>query len=274
MFDNENQPLEIKIQELHKSFHENHVLKGINLEIQRGDIVAIVGKSGSGKTVLLDHIIGLQKPDRGRVFLADHESSGSPLVDLATLDEAGMDRLRIHWAIVFQRNALYSGTVYENIALSLRMIKGMEESEVRRRAENVLKSVGLDPTTVLEKHRDELSGGMAKRVAVARALAMDPVLIFYDEPTTGQDPEHAQQLHNLICQAHQRGCEDGSRRTTVIISHDKDLLARLQPRIIMLHEGGVFFDGPYKEFAQHESPVIRPYFELMPMLHERQRAAT
>jgi phospholipid/cholesterol/gamma-HCH transport system ATP-binding protein len=266
------QPLEIRVEDLHKSFGPHPILQGIELQIHRGEIVAIVGRSGSGKTVLLDHIIGRLKPDRGRVLLADHESPDSPLVDLNTLDEAGLDRLRMHWAVVFQRNALYSATVYENIALSLREVKGMEEQEIRRRATVAVASVGLDPKTVLDKHRDDLSGGMAKRVAVARALANDPMLIFYDEPTTGQDPEHAQQIHNLICDAHARGCEDGSPRTTLIISHDKDLLARLRPRIVMLHEGIVFFDGPYESFAQSDSPVIRPYFALMPALHERERS--
>src|SRR5687768_10862228 len=106
-------PTEIRARDLYKSFGEHAVLGGIDLEIRRGEMVAIVGGSGSGKTVLLRHFLGHFRPDRGQVWVADHESAGSPLVDLATLDDAGMDRLRRHWAVVFQSNALFPGTVYE-----------------------------------------------------------------------------------------------------------------------------------------------------------------
>lgn len=263
-------PLEIVVEGLCKSFGGHEVLTDINLEVRSGEFLAIVGQSGCGKSVLVHHIIGQLVPDRGRVLVADHERQGAPLTDLAELDEEAMDRIRIHWAVVFQRNALFSGTVYENIALWLREVKRLDEDEIRKRARAAAESVGLDPDTVLQKDREELSGGMAKRVAVARAVAMDPILIFYDEPTTGLDPEHAAQIHDLICKTHQGGRADGVRRTTLIITHDKDLLHRLRPRVVMLHEGGVFFDGPYAEFSRSSSPVIRPYFDLMPALQERQ----
>jgi phospholipid/cholesterol/gamma-HCH transport system ATP-binding protein len=113
-------PPEVRAEDVHKAFGDHHVLRGIDLTVTRGELVAIVGGSGSGKTVLLRHFLGFLNPDRGRVWVADHESPGSPLVDLATLDDNGMDRLRRHWAIVFQGNALFPGTVYENIALVLR----------------------------------------------------------------------------------------------------------------------------------------------------------
>src|ERR1700691_3470846 len=124
-------PLEIRVDDLYKSFGTNHVLRGINLSIQRGEMIAIVGGSGSGKTVLLDHLIGQLQPDQGKVWIADHESPDSPLVDLATLDQAGLDRLRIHWAVVFQSNALFSGTVEENIALALQYVQGLDETETQ-----------------------------------------------------------------------------------------------------------------------------------------------
>ncbi len=262
--------VEIRIEDLHKSFDEHPVLQGIDLTVQRSDLLAIVGGSGCGKTVLLKHILRQLTPDRGRVLVADHARPDQALVDLATLTEEEMDELRLHWAVVFQRNALFSGSVFENIALWFREVKGMSDAEVRPIAIEVLESVGFtDVQRLLEKDRDELSGGMAKRVAVARALSMDPALMFYDEPTTGLDPVHAAQIHRLIHDTHHRLSRSGEPRTTVIITHDKDLLHRLEPRIVMLHEGRIFFDGSFSEFEQSDSPIIRPYFDVMPILHER-----
>lgn len=261
---------EIRIDDLHKSFNDHVVLSGVSLEVDRGDLTAIVGGSGCGKTVLLRHILRQLQPDRGRVLIADHERADHGLVDIANLTEEEMDRLRTHWAVVFQRNALFSGTVFENIALWFREVKGMADADIEPIAVAALESVGFkDMQSLLVKDRDELSGGMAKRVAVARAMSMDPILMFYDEPTTGLDPTHAAQIHRLIHETHQRPTGRGIPRTTVIITHDKDLLHRLQPRIIMLHEGRVFFDGTYGQFEQSESEIIRPYFDLMPILNQR-----
>ncbi|HVT91030.1 MAG TPA: ATP-binding cassette domain-containing protein [Tepidisphaeraceae bacterium] len=261
--------LEIQVKNLHKSFGENHVLKGVNLEIKRGELVAIVGSSGSGKTVLLQHLIGRMRPDEGSVLLADHESPGEPLTDLATLDDQTMDRLRRHWAVVFQKNALFTGSVYDNIALGLADVKGMEEPEIQKRVHDVIESVDLDAEHVPQLDREELSGGMAKRVAIARALALDPVLIFYDEPTTGLDPEHAEQIQDLIRDVHRRKPEQGKQRTTLIITHDMSLLSRLEPRIVMLNEGKIFFDGALDAFRKSKSPPIQPYLEMMPVLHNQ-----
>jgi phospholipid/cholesterol/gamma-HCH transport system ATP-binding protein len=262
-------PVEIRVEDLHKRLGGHRVLSGVTLAIRRGEIVAIVGGSGCGKTVLLDHIIGQLSPDRGRVLVANHERLGAPLTDLQTIDEEEMDLIRVHWAVVFQQNALFTGTVYENIALWLREVKNLDEPQIWQRARAAAEAVGLDADTILEKDRDELSGGMAKRVAVARALSMEPIHMFYDEPTTGLDPDHAAQIHELICRTHGGGRTDGVHRTTLVITHDKDLLFRLRPRIVMLYEGRVFFDGPYERFEEADSPVIRPYFDLMPVLHER-----
>jgi phospholipid/cholesterol/gamma-HCH transport system ATP-binding protein len=261
---------EIRVEDLHKSFGNNHVLRGINLEIHSGEMVAIVGGSGSGKTVLLRHLLGDFKPDRGHIWIADHEAPNSPLVDLATLDDEGMDHLRRHWAVVFQGNALFPGTVFENIALVLREVKGLPEAEIRRKAEEVVQAVGLDVTRVLDIDRRDLSGGMAKRVGIARALALDPMLIFYDEPTSGLDPNLAHQIQDLIGEAHHRK-NDSTPSTTIMITHDKELLYRLGPRVVMLHGGVVAFDGPYDDFRQTDSSIVRPYLELMPGLHQRIR---
>jgi len=266
--------VEIRIEGLHKSFDGVEVLRGVDLDILRGELVTLVGASGCGKTVLLQHVIAHFRPDRGRVLVSDHALPGGPLVDLATLDERELDEIRVHTAIVFQRNALFSDTVYENIAIWLREILHMKEDAILARARDSLVAVGLEPTReLLRRHRDELSGGMAKRVAVARALAMRPMVIFLDEPTTGLDPTSAYQIHELIEDTHRRPVEGDTEPTTVIVTHDKDLLRRLRPRVVMLHDGKIHFDGSFEDFEASDSPIIRPYFDLMPLLHNRARAA-
>ncbi|MDP6351867.1 MAG: ATP-binding cassette domain-containing protein [Alphaproteobacteria bacterium] len=253
-----------------QTFDGRPVLAGIDLDIRRGEVVAIVGGSGCGKTVLLNHILGLIDGDSGRVRIVDHARAEAPLVDLATLDERARDGVHAHWGVVFQRNALFSGTVFENIALWLREVRHLDDAAIGEIAGRVLAAVEL-PTddAFLATDTASLSGGMAKRLAVARALSMDPIVIFYDEPTSGLDPTNAGRIQDLICAAHFEPASDRVSRTTVIITHDKDLLSRLQPRIVMLHDGGISFDGRFEDFAAANSPIIRPYFDLMPILHQR-----
>ena len=263
-------PPEIQVEGLHKAFAGHRVLCGIDLTVGRGDLVAVVGGSGCGKTVLLNHILGSLEPDRGRILVADHDLPGAPLVDLAKLDTGVTDRLHTHWGMVFQRNALFSGSVVDNIGLWLDEVRGLDARAIDTIARRVLAAVQLPSTTdFLDKDVNELSGGMAKRLAVARALAMEPEVLFYDEPTTGLDPTTAATIHDLIAETHHAPTRSGGRRTSLIITHDKDLLQRLQPRTVMLHEGRVFFDGPFPDFAAARSSIIRPYFDLMPVLHGR-----
>ncbi len=263
-------PVEFRVEGLEKAFDGNRVLRGIDLEIRRGSFVAVVGGSGCGKTVLLNHMLGLLDPDAGRVLVANSEAPDAPLVDLAGLGAMALDLVHTHWGVVFQRNALFSGTVWDNLGLWLKEVRGLDDAAVTRAAAAVLAAVALpsDPAFLATPVHD-LSGGMAKRVAVARALAMDPVCMFYDEPTTGLDPVTAAQIQDLLLASHLGRRPDGQRRTTVVITHDKDLLFRLRPRIVMLHEGRVFFDGPFEAFRDSPSPTIRPYFDLMPSLHHR-----
>ncbi len=264
------QAVEIRVEGLCGAFGEHHVLRGIDLEIRHGEVVAVVGGSGCGKTVLLNHILGLLSPDAGRILVADHEQSGAALVDLSLLDNAELDSIHIHWGVVFQSNALFSGTVYDNISLWLEEVKELGDNAIIPIARSVLTAVAL-PTDddFLNTDTNDLSGGMAKRLAIARALSMDPNVIFYDEPTTGLDPSSAVQIQDLILATHFDRKAGTPERTTVIITHDKDLLGRLQPRTVMLHEGRASFDGPFAEFESSNSPLIRPYFDLMPVLHER-----
>jgi len=264
--------LEIEIEGLKKAFDEHQVLMGIDLRVCRGEMVAIVGGSGCGKTVLLNHILGQLMPDCGRVRVADHTWAGAPLVDLATLDGQKLDAIHTHWGVVFQKNALFSGTVYSNIELWLMEIKQLDEEDIRSIARDVLSAVALPvDDEFMDNSVESLSGGMAKRLAIARALSMDPKVIFYDEPTSGLDPASAAQVQDLIRETHIAEKTDRPKRTTLIITHDKDLLRRLRPQVVMLHEGQVSFNGPFEEFEAATSAIIRPYFDLMPILHNRVR---
>ncbi len=255
----------ISVEDLHKGFDGHEVLRGVSVEIRRGECVAIVGRSGAGKTVLLELLIGALTPDRGRILVPHPDRPDGPLVDMAQLDEEELDRVRAQTAVVFQQDALYSTTVHENIALALRETLRLPEPEIERRVREALAEVGLPPSpAMLKTRRDELSGGMRKRVAIARALALRPRAIAYDDPTAGLDPSRAGAIHELIWKAHQSLGAPGSRQTTLVITHDKDLLRRFEPRVVMLEEGRVFFDGPWSQFKASDSPNIRPYFDLTP----------
>ena len=245
---------EIIIDDLHKSFGSHSVLSGVNLKIRRGELVAIVGGSGCGKTVLLKTITGHFSPDSGRVMIADHETQNSPLCDVAKLSDDQLDQLRVHWAVVFQRNALLSGSVYFNLAFWPKEIKEMTDAQIMPLARKALLDVGLNPDQNMNSDRESLSGGMAKRLAIARALVMDPVLVFYDEPTSGLDPEMCGTIHSLIDSTHRAMPGLGVARTSVVVTHDTELLRRLAPRIVMLHAGKVFFDGPFEEFQTRTDP--------------------
>lgn len=264
-------PREIRIESLVKAFDGRPVLRGVDLSIATGAFVAVVGGSGCGKSVLLNHILGLLRPDEGRVLTADPAAPAGPMLDLGTLDAEAMADLHVHWGVVFQRNALFSGSILDNIALWPTEMRGTGEAEIERIARRVLGAVGLPADRAfLDARVEALSGGMAKRVAVARALAMEPRCMFFDEPTTGLDPVTASQIQDLLMDTHDQGNDGAGRtRTTIVITHDKDLLYRLRPRVVMLHEGRVFFDGPFEDFESSDSPIIRPYFELMPVLHQR-----
>lgn len=268
---------EIVVDDLHKAFGAHPVLAGVDLTIHRGELVAIVGGSGCGKTVLLKHMTAHFTPDRGRVLVADHESAGSPLRDLSGLSEEELDRIRVHWAVVYQRNALLTGSVYYNLAIWPREVLNLVDAAIRPRAERALRDVGLEPSEVMGSDRDSLSGGMAKRVAIARALVMDPVLVFYDEPTAGLDPEMCVQVHDLIAATHaarpgslrHAGVDADVPRTSVVVTHDTELLRRLRPRIVMIHAGRVRFDGSFDAFVESGDEHIRPYLAQMAFLHAR-----
>ena len=261
--------LEVRTRGLGKTFDDHVVLRDVNLEIRRGEIVAIVGTSGCGKTVLLHMLLGLLEPTAGAIDVADHELAAAPLVDLVHAAEDRVYEVRLSWAVVFQHNALFGDTVFENCALWLREHTDLDETQIRERVRRCLESVKLDVDDVIDKQRGELSGGMAKRVAVARALVVDPLVVFYDEPTTGLDPVNAAHIHDLIWSTHHTPRVDGTQRTTVVVTHDKDLLRRLHPRVMLLHDASVCFDGPYADFLASPAEPVRAYLAEMPGLHAR-----
>lgn len=262
---------EIAVQDVWKSFRGRAVLKGINLTISRGDIVAVVGHSGCGKTVFLDHLTGLQTPDRGSIRVTDHHRPERPLVEMVGIDADRLDEIRLHWAIVFQHNALFTGTVYDNIALWMREHTELNERKIKARVRESLEAVMLDVDDVVNKERDALSGGMAKRVAIARAIAINPNVIFYDEPTTGLDPVVSGHIHELIWNVHHRPVDEAGTmpRTSIFITHDRELLRRISPRVVMLDGGVVVFDGPYEAFRESKVDAAKRYLETMPVLHAR-----
>lgn len=263
--------MEIRIEDLHKSFAGRAVLRGVDLDVRRGDVLALVGRSGCGKSVLLNLVLGLLRPDRGRILVADRDLAGTPPRERSSLPRKDQDRIYAHWGVVFQRNALFTGSVYDNLALGLREVRGQKDREIRPIAQAALASVGLPADKAfLDCPHEELSGGMAKRLAVARAIATDPDVVFYDEPTTGLDPVSAAQIHELILRTHWTFQSASGGRTSVIVTHDKDLLHRLRPRTVMLHDGRVCFDGAFEDFEASRSAIIRPYFEVMPLLNRQQ----
>jgi phospholipid/cholesterol/gamma-HCH transport system ATP-binding protein len=164
--------------------------------------------------------------------------------------------------------------VFDNLAMLPRELKLMQDEQILPLARKALTDVGLDPETVLHRDRDMLSGGMAKRVAVARALVMDPVLVLYDEPTSGLDPEMCVQIHDLIAATHRAqpalaGTRKGAVRTSIVVTHDTELLRRLQPRVVMLHGGRVLFDGSFDAFAASDNEHVAPYLAQMHVLNAR-----
>jgi phospholipid/cholesterol/gamma-HCH transport system ATP-binding protein len=271
--------VEVRVEDLHKAFDGKPVLSGVDLRIDAGEMVAIVGGSGCGKTVLLKHITGHFVPDRGRVQVADHDVAPGPdgtppLVEIGSASERRLDEIRLHWAVVFQRNALLTGTVLDNLTMLLRETRGLTPAQIDPLARRALRDVGLDPDLVLQRDRDMLSGGMAKRVAIARALVMDPVLVLYDEPTAGLDPEMCVQIHHLIERTHATqpalaAERPGAVRTSIVVTHDTELLRRLKPRVVMLHAGKVLFDGTFEKFTQSSDEHIAPYLAQMHLLHRR-----
>lgn len=218
----------IRLQDVWKSFNSQVILGGVSLDIQRGRTTVVIGPSGCGKTVLLKHMIGLLRPDRGRVFFDG--------VDITRLSERQLVPIRHRVGYIFQSNALFdSMTLAENIYFPM-IEHGVRDQEgLRRRCEQVLRLVGLDG--MQEKMPEELSGGQKKRVALARAIALNPEVILYDEPTTGLDPIRADLINQLILTL-----QVELKTTALVVTHDMDSAKKVADRIVMLYDGRLLAD--------------------------------
>lgn len=228
-------------------FGSHQVHEGLDLAVRRGEILGLAGGSGSGKSVLLREMIGLQQPSAGTVRLF-----GS---DLASLPPAEAQALRRRWGVMFQRGGLFGAlTVRQNVGLPLREHTVLESDLVDRIAEWKLSLTGL-PVDAGLKRPGELSGGMLKRAALARAIALDPELLFLDEPTSGLDPASAAGVDELILDTHA-----ASGATMLIVTHDLDLLWQVCDRVAVLGEGRVLALGTMPELSRHTHPIVAAYF--------------
>ena len=235
----------IRLQDVHKRFGALTVLDGLSLDIRRGETTVIMGPSGTGKSVLLKHIVGLIRPDRGRVFFDADCVSEMP--------ERTLLKLRTRMGFLFQLAALFdSMTVGENVAFALREHTDKGEADIRRTVAEKLAMVGLEG--IEGKAIGELSGGMKKRVALARAIALDPEVILYDEPTTGLDPQRSDVINTLINRLKER-----LKVTSVVVTHDLACVAKVADRVIMLKGGRIRFDGAHAELLNHPDPEVQGF---------------
>ncbi|HET7341232.1 MAG TPA: ABC transporter ATP-binding protein [Methylomirabilota bacterium] len=240
----------IKVEGLRKSFHRQAVLRGIDLEVPDGSITIIIGRSGGGKSVFLKHLIGLMRPDSGRI-----EVDG---VDFAGLSPRQLDDVRTRYGVVFQGGALFdSMSCRDNVAFPLREKLHLPRPEIDKRVSMALERVGL--AGIGDKFPEEVSGGMRKRVAIARALITEPEIVFFDEPTTGLDPVLVNTIHRLILELHRR-----SRFTAVMVSHEIPEIFEIADRVGMLHEGRIVEIGPPAAIQSSQNPIVRQFIRGEP----------
>src|SRR4030043_226691 len=235
----------IEIINLHKSFGKNHVLRGINLKVEKGESMVIIGGSGSGKSVLLKHIIGILKLDEGEVLIDG--------VDITVLKEKELYGIRKKFGMLFQMAALFdSMSVWENVGFALMRLKKMGEKEAKAIAIEKLRMVGL--AGVEDLMPSELSGGMKKRVGLARAIAHEPEILLYDEPTTGLDPIMADAINELIVEMKKH-----LSVTDIAITHDMNSAYKIADRIAMLYDGKIIDTGTPDEIKNTQNPVERQF---------------
>jgi phospholipid/cholesterol/gamma-HCH transport system ATP-binding protein len=236
----------IKIIELFRSFNGLPVLNGINLEVPTGKITVVIGKSGAGKSVLLKHVAGLLKPDRGRIFI-----NGT---DFTRARGRELRDIKKRFGVLFQGGALFDSlTVLENVAFPLREKTSLPEGEILQRSRERLAQVNMPPESE-DKYPDEVSGGMKKRVALARALVQEPEILLFDEPVTGLDPPMMNTVFHLITKTHR---ENGY--TGMVVSHDIPAVFQIADYVAMLHQGRIVAFGTPAEIQQNLDPVVQSF---------------
>jgi phospholipid/cholesterol/gamma-HCH transport system ATP-binding protein len=235
----------IEIVNLRKGFGRQGVLNGLNLRILNRELVAVIGQSGGGKSVLLKHLIGIIRPDGGKILIEG--------VDITTVVGRELDRVREKFGVVFQEGALFDSlTVYENIAFPLREKTRMGHDEIDARVAQALEDVGLREMGT--KYPAEISGGMKRRVALARALITEPRIVLFDEPTTGLDPIISSSIHKLITKTHKKYGFTG-----LIISHEIPEIFDVADKIAMLYNGTIIETGTPEEFRNSDNPYVRQF---------------
>lgn len=235
----------IEIRGVHKAFGDLKVLRGVDLIIPGGQTTVILGRSGSGKTVLLKHIIGLIKPDRGRIWVDG--------VDITSLEEKKLTEMRKRFGMLFQDAALFdSMDVGENVAFPLREHTRLSDEDIQRIVSYKLEQVGLPGQQW--KMPAELSGGMKRRVGLARAIALDPEIVLFDEPTAGLDPPMAESIEELIRETQQK-----LGRTFVVITHNIHTAFHIAHKVAMLHEGRIVAEGTPEVFRRLKDPVVQDF---------------
>jgi len=243
-----NKEAVISISKLYKSFEDNHVLQGIDLELHKGENVIVLGRSGSGKSVLIKIIVGLLKPDKGTVKVFGKQ--------IDKISKKELTELRLRIGFLFQNNALYdSMTVYENLEFTLvRNQKQIRGNEVKKAIENVLEEVGLADTA--DQLPGELSGGQKKRIAIARALVLRPEIILYDEPTSELDPITGAEMNELINEVQKK-----YKTSSIIITHDLTCAKTTGDRILMLIDGKFIREGNFEEVFDTDDKRINGFFD-------------
>jgi phospholipid/cholesterol/gamma-HCH transport system ATP-binding protein len=237
----------IEVRDLQKSFGAHKILDGVSFQIEHGESVVIIGRSGGGKSVLLKHLIALLKPDSGQVLI-DGE-------DIVPMNERQLLRVRNKFGMLFQGAALFdSMTVAENIGFAFRRDRSLPPAEIARRVAEVLEMVDLPG--IQNKSPSELSGGMRKRVGLARAIIYEPQIVLYDEPTTGLDPIASDSIDQLILRV-----RDRLKVTSVVVTHDMRSARRLGQRILMLHQKKIYTTGTPDEIFNSTDPVVRQFVE-------------
>ena len=235
----------IEVKNLYKSYGGKGVLSDISLSVSHGQSLAVVGKSGAGKSVLLRCLIGLVKPDNGTIYI------DNKLIN--TMNFSQLQKVRSSIGMVFQFGALFdSMTVGENISLALQKLTKLNENEIQQRVHNSLEEVDMAGTENLMPA--ELSGGMKKRVGIARAIAIKPAYLFYDEPTTGLDPVMTDSINRLI-----RKFQDTGEVTSVIITHEMRTVYDVADRVLLLHEGRIQYDGSPDTINNVDDPVVQQF---------------
>ncbi len=235
----------IEVNSVYKRFGQLEVLRGVNLSVEKGESMTVIGGSGSGKSVLLKHIIGLLFPDRGEVFVDGQR--------LNNLDQRSLNEVRKKFGMLFQMAALFDSlSVWENVGFSLKQHTKMSDAEIRAVATEKLALVGLKD--IEDKMPAELSGGMKKRVGLARAIAINPSIILYDEPTTGLDPISADAINDLIIDLRKK-----LGVTSVAITHDMHSAYKISDRIAMLYKGEILETGTPDEIKQTSNPIVHQF---------------